>query len=68
MHAVNKGRDVYTNIINNEETIKLIIKLYAQNKKKIIIEEQEPGYRYRIFILNGEIIYIEKKLSTYYSW
>lgn len=54
------GNDVYTNIYSNKSLLNVVKKLQKENKNEIIIEEQQPGYRYRIYILNNNIIFIQK--------
>jgi len=54
------GTDVYTNIYNNKKILNIIKKLKNEKKNEIIIEEFQQGYRYRIYILNNTIIFIEK--------
>jgi cyanophycin synthetase len=54
-----KGNYIYTDIHNNEQALKKINYL-IDNNKAILIEEQAIGNKYRIFVLNNEIIYISK--------
>ena len=60
-----QGYGIKTDISDNGSLIKHInfLKSYKKEgkvniKKGIIIEEQEAGEKYRIFVLNGKIIYI----------
>ena len=55
-----KGEDIFTNIYTNEEIINKIQYLKNKNKNYIIIEQQEFGDKYRIFISFNKIIYIQK--------
>lgn len=55
-----KGEDVFTNIYTNEEIINKIEYLKNKNKNYIIIEQQEFGDKYRIFVSFNKIIYIQK--------
>tara|TARA_B100001059_G_C17739943_1_gene531053 strand:- start:125 stop:1096 length:972 start_codon:yes stop_codon:yes gene_type:complete len=57
-----KGKDVYTDIITNEQLINKINYLKSQNKNSIIIEEQTYGDKYRIMILNDKFIYANKQI------
>jgi len=57
-----KGKDVYTDIITNQQLINKINYLKTQNKHSIIIEEQTYGDKYRIMILNGKFIYANKQI------
>lgn len=60
-----KGKHVYTDIYNDEVLMKTITLLQDSRKKDIIIEQQEPGEKYRIFILNQTVIYIRKDSSPF---
>ena len=55
-----KGEDIFTNIYTNEEIINKIEYLKNKNKNYIIIEQQEFGDKYRIFVSFDKIIYIQK--------
>jgi D-alanine-D-alanine ligase-like ATP-grasp enzyme len=55
-----KGEDVFTNIYTNKEIIDKIQYLKNKNKNYIIIEQQEFGDKYRIFVSFDKIIYIQK--------
>lgn len=54
------GTSVYTNIYNDRLMERVIKKLKNENKHDIIIEEQQLGDRYRIYIFNNEIIFIQR--------
>ena len=54
-----KGNFIYTDIYNNDQALTKI-KYLLDNNKEILIEEQAVGNKYRIFVLNNEIIYISK--------
>ena len=54
-----KGNFVYTDIQNNEQAVKKI-KYLLDNKKAILVEEQAVGDKFRIFVLNDEIVYISR--------
>tara|TARA_B100000902_G_C27265983_1_gene893535 strand:+ start:597 stop:1559 length:963 start_codon:yes stop_codon:yes gene_type:complete len=53
-----KGSDVFTDITNNDELLDNIKSLQNQNKFPILIEEQIKGEKYRIMVLNDNIIFI----------
>lgn len=55
-----RGEDVFPNINDNKEILKKINYLKNKNKNHIIIEQQEFGDKYRIFISFNKIIYIQK--------
>lgn len=55
-----KGEDVFTNIYTNKEIINKIEYLKNKNKNYIIIEQQEFGDKYRIFVSFNKIIFIQK--------
>ncbi len=55
-----RGEDVFPNIYNNKETVNKIEYLKRKNKNYIIIEEQEFGDKYRIFVSFNKVIYIQK--------
>lgn len=55
-----KGEDVFTNIYTNKEIINKIEYLKNKNKNYVIIEQQEFGDKYRIFISFNKIIFIQK--------
>ena len=55
-----KGEDIFPNIYTNDEIICKIKFLNNKNKNYIIIEQQEFGDKYRIFISFDKIIYIQK--------
>tara|TARA_B100000886_G_scaffold220664_2_gene153379 strand:- start:16124 stop:17023 length:900 start_codon:yes stop_codon:yes gene_type:complete len=55
-----KGEDVFPNIYTNDEIICKTEFLKNKNKNYIIIEQQEFGDKYRIFISFDKIIYIQK--------
>jgi cyanophycin synthetase len=54
-----EGKFIYTDIHNNEQALTKI-KYLLDNNKEILIEEQAIGNKYRIFVLNNEIVYISK--------
>ena len=55
-----KGEDVFINIYTNKEIINKIEYLKNKNKNKIIIEQQEFGDKYRIFVSFNKVIYVQK--------
>ena len=57
-----KGTDVFTDIINNQGITNKINKLKRENKKSILIEEQTKGNKYRIMVLNDNIVYVSKDI------
>ena len=58
-----KGKDVFTDIINNEQLVEKINYLKNNNKNSILIEEQVTGDKYRIMILNDKFIYANKQIK-----
>jgi cyanophycin synthetase len=52
-----RGNDVYTDINNKEYLLNSINKLKKQKKNEIMVEEQIEGNKYRIMVLNGQIIF-----------
>ena len=60
-----KGKHVYTDIYSNAELVKKIKILKDCGKNDIIIEQQEQGEKYRIFIINQTVIYVRHDLSPF---
>ena len=53
-----RGKHVYTDITNVKELLKNIKIMKKENIKQVMVEEQIKGNKYRIMVLNNDIIFI----------